>query len=145
IVNAVAAYTRWPQGLILVDFGTATTFDVVTPAGEYLGGAICPGIAISSQALFVHAARLPRVEFARPAAVIGRNTVASIQSGLVFGYVGLVEGLVGRMRAELPFECLVIGTGGQAGQIADETPVIDHVDELLTLDGLRILYARNAG
>jgi type III pantothenate kinase len=143
IVNAVAAHAQFGGGLIIVDFGTATTFDVVTPAGEYLGGAICPGIGISSAALFAHAARLPRVEFARPKAVVGRNTVASIQSGLVFGYVAMVDGLVAQMRAELGFEAKVLATGGLAPLIARESTTIEHVDEMLTLEGLRLLYARN--
>ncbi len=143
IVNAVAAYERFKQGLIIVDFGTATTFDVVTPGGEYLGGAICPGIGISSQALFVRAARLPRVEFARPKQVVGRNTVDSIKSGLVFGYVGLVDGLVARMRAEVGFDCTIVATGGLATSIASESDTIEHVDEMLTLDGLRLLHSRN--
>ena len=143
IVNAVAASERWPQGLIIVDFGTATTFDVVTPDGAYLGGAICPGVAIASDALFRHAARLPRVEFARPKSVVGRNTVASIQSGLVYGYVALVEGLVARMRSQLDFHCTVVATGGLAARISRETDIIEHVDERLTLDGLCILHERN--
>lgn len=145
IVNAVAAHSRWPAGLIIVDFGTATTFDVVTPKGEYLGGAICPGVGISSEALFMKAARLPRVEFARPRSVVGRNTIASIQSGLVYGYVGLVEGLVARMKQDVGFECTVVATGGLAPRIAAETDVIEHVDELLTLKGLHLLYQRNLG
>ena len=144
IVNAVAAYERWPEGLVIVDFGTATTFDVVSPAGDYLGGSICPGIGISSQALFEHAARLPRVEFVRPKHVVGRNTVASIQSGLVFGYVGLVEGLIKRIRDAMDFEFRVIATGGLASQIARETELIDCVEGDLTLEGLRIIHARNS-
>ncbi len=143
IVNAVAAYTRWQTGLIIIDFGTATTFDVVSPEGGYLGGAICPGIGISSRALFDRAARLPKVEFAAPKAVVGRNTVDSIKSGLVFGYVGLVEGLVARIRSEFQTPCVVIATGGLAQSIARETNVIDHVDENLTLDGLRIIHELN--
>ncbi|MSP72748.1 MAG: type III pantothenate kinase [Myxococcales bacterium] len=143
IVNAVAAFDLIGDGLIVVDFGTATTFDVVTPKGEYLGGAICPGIGISSEALFRAAARLPRVEFARPKNVVGRNTVASMQSGLVFGYVGLVDGIVNRMRAEVGFPCRVIATGGLAQLIATESDTIESVDELLTLKGLRLLHARN--
>lgn len=144
IVNAVAAFERHRCGLVIVDFGTATTFDVVTPRGEYLGGAICPGVGISADALFRHAARLPRVEFARPKRVVGRNTVTSMQSGIVFGYVGLVDGLVTRMRAELDFECTVVATGGLAPLIARESDTIEHIDELLTLEGLRILHQRNA-
>jgi len=143
IVNAVAAYERFRRGLIVVDFGTATTFDVVTPRGEYLGGAICPGVGISADALFRHAARLPRVEFARPARVVGRNTVASMQAGIVFGYVGLVDGLVARMREEVDFECTVLATGGLAPLLAKESATIEHADELLTLEGLRILHHRN--
>lgn len=145
IVNAVAAYERFRGGLIIVDFGTATTFDVVTPKGEYLGGAICPGIGVSGEALFRAAARLPRVEFARPRQVVGRNTVNSIQSGLVFGYVGLVDGLVTRMREEVGFDCTVVATGGWAGAIGRESRTIEHVDEHLTLEGLRLLHERNAG
>ena len=144
IVNAVAAHDRWSQGLIVVDFGTATTFDIVDPNGAYLGGAICPGVGISSQALFEHAARLPRVEFSRPSQVVGRNTVASIQSGLVFGYVALVEGLIARIKADLEFPCKVVATGGLAKQIAKETDAIEEVDDGLTLVGLRIIYERNA-
>ena len=143
IVNAVAAYDSLHSGCIVVDFGTATTFDVVTPKGEYLGGAICPGIGISSEALFLHAARLPRVEFARPKVVVGRNTVNSMQSGLVFGQVGLVDGLVTRMREEVGFPCAVWATGGLAQLIATESQTIEHVDELLTLRGLRILFDLN--
>jgi type III pantothenate kinase len=145
IVNAVAAYESLRAGCIVVDFGTATTFDVVTPKGEYMGGAICPGIGISSEALFRHAARLPRVEFARPKVVVGRNTVNSMQSGLVFGQVGLVDGLVARMREEVGFPCAVWATGGLAPLIAAESATIEHVDELLTLRGLRILHERNEG
>jgi len=143
IVNAVAAYHRWPEGLIIVDFGTATTFDVVDPEGAYLGGAICPGIGISSRALFDYAARLPKVEFVRPKSVVGRNTVASIQSGLVFGYVGLVEGLIQRIKADVDFPCRVVATGGLAHQLAKETDQISLVDDGLTLVGLRIIYERN--
>jgi type III pantothenate kinase len=145
IVNAVAAYEKWPQGLIIVDFGTATTFDAVTPKGEYLGGAISPGIAISMEALFHRASKLPRVAFEKPTQVVGRNTVASMQSGLVYGYVGLVDGICARMKAELGFPAKVIATGGLAPLIGHVSKEIEVVDDQLTLDGLRLIYQRNQG
>ena len=143
IINAVAAFERWKRGCIIVDFGTATTFDVVTPKGEYLGGAIAPGITISADALYSHAAKLPRVEITRPKTVIGRNTVASMQSGLLFGYVGLVDEIVTRMQREVDFTTKVIATGGLAPLIASESRTIEESDEMLTLVGMKLIYDRN--
>jgi type III pantothenate kinase len=143
IVNAVAAYQRWPQGAIVVDFGTATTFDVVTARGEYAGGVIAPGLTVSAEALYQATAKLPRVEIARPPSVIGRNTVASMQAGLVFGYAGLVDAIVDRIRGEIDFTPRVVGTGGLSALIARESRTIDECDDMLTLQGLAILYDRN--
>jgi type III pantothenate kinase len=143
IVNAVAAYETHRQGCIVVDFGTATTWDVVNQKGEYLGGVIAPGVQISAEALYRHAAKLPRVELARPGKVLGKNTVASMQSGLLFGYAGMVDALVDRLRAEVEFPAKCIATGGLASLIASESRTIEHTDELLTLRGLKILYDRN--
>jgi type III pantothenate kinase len=143
VVNAVAAFERWPQGAIVVDFGTATTFDVITPRGEYAGGVIAPGLAISADGLYQATAKLPRVEIARPPSVIGRNTVASMQAGLVFGYAGLVDAIVERIRGEIDFSPHVVGTGGLAPLIARETRTIEECDDRLTLQGLAIIYDRN--
>jgi type III pantothenate kinase len=143
VVNAVAAYHRWRRGLIVVDFGTATTFDAVSPKGEYLGGAIAPGVSISMEALFRNASKLPRVEFVRPPHVVGKNTVASIQSGLVYGYVGLVDGICERMTAELAFPTLVVATGGLAPLVAGLSRTVAEVDEHLTLEGLRLIHELN--
>jgi type III pantothenate kinase len=145
IVNAVAAYEELKQGCNVVDFGTATPWDVVNPTGEYLGGVIAPGIQISAEALYEHAAKLPRVELARPAKVVGRNTIQSMQAGLVYGYAGIVDSLVERIRAELEYPARCIATGGLAPLIATEAKTIEATDDLLTLKGLRILYQRNQG
>lgn len=144
IVNAVAAFERVKGGCIVVDFGTATTFDCVTPRGEYLGGVIAPGVNISADALFARAAKLPRVEIARPPRVVGRNTIHSMQSGIVYGYVGLVDGLIERLVQELGYPCKVIATGGLASVIGPLSSRIEEVDDELTLVGLRLLYERNA-
>lgn len=143
IVNAVAAYEKCRCGLIVVDFGTATTFDVISAAGEYQGGAIAPGIGISADALFARASKLPRVEFSRPAQIVAKNTVNSMQAGIFFGYVGLVEGIVSRMKRELNEQPKVIATGGLAAPIAEATEAIDLVEPYLTLEGLHLLYQRN--
>ena len=143
IVNAVAAFEWAKEGVIVVDFGTATTFDCVTPKGEYLGGVIAPGVVISAEALFSRAARLHRVELALPPRVVGRNPVHSMQSGIVYGYAGLVDGLCKRLKDELGYPCRVVATGGLARLIAPQTECIEAVDEDLTLTGLRLLYERN--
>jgi type III pantothenate kinase len=143
IVNAVAGYERYGGPLIIVDFGTATTFCVIDGQGRYLGGAISPGIGIAAEALFQRAAKLPRIELVKPKQVIGRNTVASMQSGIVYGYIGLVDGIVRRLIKERGGQVRVLATGGMAALMADESETIELIDENLTLEGLRLIYNRN--
>ena len=143
IVNAVAALDRISGPLIIVDFGTATTFDAISADGDYLGGAITPGINISMEALFQTASKLPRVPFARPEAVIGRTTVSSIQSGLFHGYVSLVDGIIDRMAEELGGNVKVLATGGLGKLIATTSRHVKEVDNMLTLNGLHLIYQRN--
>ena len=143
IVNAIAAFELYGGPLIIVDFGTATTFDAISKDGEYLGGAIAPGIGISTEALYTRAAKLPRIELAKPKAVIGKNTVTSMQSGIIFGFVGQTEGIVTRMKNEMGGNAYVVATGGLAELISKESSSIDKVNPNLTLEGLRIVYERN--
>ena len=145
IVNAIAAYDRYNSACIVVDFGTATTFDYITGRGEYVGGAIVPGLGISIDALVAHAAKLYRVELVRPKEVVGRTTVTAIQSGLIYGYTSLVNGMVNRIRKERGEKVRVIATGGLAELIAPESETLEEVDEFLTLKGLRLIFDRNRG
>ncbi|MBI3493628.1 MAG: type III pantothenate kinase, partial [Acidobacteria bacterium] len=143
LANAVAVKHHFGAPSVVVDFGTATTLDAISAKGEYLGGAICPGVTISADALFQRAARLPRIDVRKPANVVGRTTVGAMESGLFYGYVGMVEGLVRRMSDELGGNALCVATGGLAEVIAPETTLIEHVDPDLTLHGLRMVWERN--
>ena len=142
IVNGVAAFEKYGGPCIVVDFGTAITFDAISKKGEYLGGVIAPGLGIAAEALFARAARLPRVDIRPPDSVIATTTVGSMQSGLYYGYLGLVDGILERMLAELGSKCRVVATGGQASLLAEGSKYIRQTDDFLTLDGLRILWDR---
>lgn len=143
IVNAVAGYEKYRKSLIIIDLGTATTFDCISAQGEYLGGAIAPGIMIASDALFERTSKLPRVELVTPERAIGKNTVQSMQSGIVYGYIDLIDGMVRRIKREMGGDPMVIATGGLAALIAKGSETIDAVDPYLTLEGLRIIYTMN--
>jgi type III pantothenate kinase len=144
IVNAVAAYERHHTSLIIIDFGTATTFDCVSEEGAYIGGAIAPGVIVSCEGLFQKAAKLPRVEiFAKPKTVITKDTISAMNSGIIYGYAGLVDGIVRRMKEESGYDMTVVATGGLAPLICEESETIDHVEEFLTLEGLMLIFKRN--
>ncbi len=143
IVNAVAGYEKHRKALIIVDFGTATTFDYVTPRGEYAGGAIAPGVMISLEALFERASKLPRVELVKPKEIVGKNTIGAMQAGIIYGYISLVDGIVKRMKESVKADPYVIATGGLANLIYRESTSLDEVDDFLTLKGLKILYEKN--
>ncbi|MBN8725621.1 MAG: type III pantothenate kinase [Acidobacteria bacterium] len=145
VVNAVAAFHKYGGPCIVVDFGTATTFDAISPAGDYLGGVITPGVQISSEALFLRASRLPRVQIRHPEKVVGTSTIMSIQSGLYFGYIGLVDGILTRMIDELGPQKTVIATGGLAPLIGKGSAIIEIIDDDLLLEGLKLIYERNQG
>ena len=145
VVNAAAAFRLYGAPVIIVDFGTATVFDAISREGDYLGGAIAPGLQVAAESLFLSTSQLRRVELVRPKAAIGKNTINSMQSGLIFGYVGLVEGMVKRFKAELGSEARVVATGGNAQLLAQETPLLEVIDPNLTLQGLRYIYDLNRG
>jgi type III pantothenate kinase len=143
VVDAVAAQNLYGKPVIIIDLGTATTFDVVSKEGDYLGGAIAPGIVIATEALYTRTAALPRIGLSRPKQVIGKNTISAMQSGIIFGYIGLIEGIVQRIEQELGSKAKVVATGGQAYLLAEEIPAIDVINPDLTLIGLRLIYAMN--
>ena len=143
IVNAVAAYEKYKREMIIVDFGTATTFDYISPKGEYMGGCIAPGVMISSEALFEKASKLPRVELSTPRTIVTKDTVSAMQAGIMYGYAGLVDGIVERIMTEIDSQPLVVATGGLAPLMAGVARRIDLVDEMLTIEGLRIIFQRN--
>jgi type III pantothenate kinase len=143
VVDAVAAQSLYGKPVIIIDFGTAATFSVVSKEGDYVGGAIAPGIVIATEALYTRTAALPRIGLSRPSQVIGKNTISAMQSGIMFGYIGLVEGMIRRIEQELGSKARVIATGGQAHLLADQTPAIELVNPDLTLIGLRLIYEMN--
>ena len=143
IANAVASYELYGGPCIFIDFGTATSFGVVSEKGEFLGGAICPGLKVTADAIVDRTAKLPRFELIKPPSVIGKNTVTNLQSGILYGHIGLVKYLIGRMKEELQQDCRVIATGGMAVLIREDAPEIDVLDGLLTLKGLRLIYQKN--